>query len=137
MFTTTLQSFRQLLDTRWARYHLAVFWLAILAIFYLATTAIEHQVQATFNDKINHLAAFGTLSLLAHIAYASTPKVKWATGLLGYGLLIEVVQYFLPHREFSLLDLAADLAGIALYLVIFYPLFERLLVNRHLSTSAS
>ena len=35
--------------------------------------------------------------------------------LLAFGLAIEVVQHFLPHRDASLLDIAADVAGIALY----------------------
>jgi VanZ family protein len=37
--------------------------------------------------------------------------------LLGYGLLIELIQRELPYREFSLFDLAADALGILLYQV--------------------
>jgi VanZ family protein len=36
--------------------------------------------------------------------------------LLGYGLLIECVQWWLPWREFSVLDLAADLVGLLVVL---------------------
>ena len=34
--------------------------------------------------------------------------------LLGFGLGIEIIQAHLPYREFSLADLAADAAGIAI-----------------------
>lgn len=102
-------------------------WTAVSAIFYLATTSVDHKVQSTFNDKFNHLIAFGVLSFLCHIAFQTQHSIKWAFALFGYGLLIELVQYFLPYREFSLLDLATDLLGIVLYLIIFHPLFNRLL----------
>jgi VanZ family protein len=35
--------------------------------------------------------------------------------LLGYGLAIEIIQYILPYRSFSLLDLAADAFGLLAY----------------------
>lgn len=38
--------------------------------------------------------------------------------LLAFGLQIEIVQYFLPNREFSLLDVVADGVGIVFGLVV-------------------
>jgi VanZ family protein len=35
--------------------------------------------------------------------------------LLGYGLIIEVIQYHLSYRMFSLLDVTADVIGLVLY----------------------
>ena len=49
-------------------------------------------------------------------------KILW---LLGYGVMIEVVQYFLPNREASTLDVVADSVGIALYMLSI-PLLKRL-----------
>ena len=41
------------------------------------------------------------------------------------GLLIELVQYFLPHRQFSLWDLAADMLGLLIY-PLGFPLLKRI-----------
>ena len=129
MFTNIQQSFNALFSAKLSKLHQVALWCAIIAIFYLATTSADHTVQSTFNDKFNHLIAFIVLSLLAHLAYPKVRRFKWATTLFFYGLLIEAVQYFLPHREFSLLDLATDSAGIITYLIIFWPFFDKRLIN--------
>ncbi len=69
-------------------------------------------------DKANHILAFFVLAGLADLAYpGSSPARGWEkwVSLLAFGLFIEAVQYFLPYRQFSLLDLAADGIGIWLY----------------------
>ena len=74
----------------------------------------------TGNDKLNHLLAFGVLAALADRSFPGPGPGegwgKWAS-LLGYGLFIEAVQFFLPYREASGWDLLADGAGIGLYVV--------------------
>jgi VanZ family protein len=45
--------------------------------------------------------------------------------LLGYGLAIEIIRYFLPYRSFSLLDLGAD-ATCLLASRISIPLLKRM-----------
>lgn len=125
MFTNIQQSFSALFNPRLSKLHQTALWCAVIAILYLATTSVDHKVQSTFNDKFNHLIAFIVLSFLAHIAYYKAPKFKWAIALFLYGLLIEAIQYFLPHREFSLLDLATDALGITAYLLIFCVFFDR------------
>jgi VanZ family protein len=39
--------------------------------------------------------------------------------LLFFGLLIEVIQYFIPNREFSFYDLVANLVGIAFGYILY------------------
>ena len=65
----------------------------------------------------DHALAFFTLAGLLDFSYPAIPfgGLKWTT-LIGYGLLIEVVQYLLPSRTFSLFDLLADALGIGIYL---------------------
>lgn len=128
MFTNIQQSFKALFSPKLSILHKTALWSAIIAISYLATTSVDHKIQSSFNDKFNHLIAFIVLSFLAHVAYPKVQKLKWATALFFYGLLIEVVQYFLPHREFSLLDLATDSAGIIAYLIILWSLFDHILI---------
>ena len=70
----------------------------VLAITYLAL-APQDQIPVTSNDKLNHILAFGVLAWLAETSYpgSSLAPYRWAA-LLGYGLLIEVVQGFLPSK---------------------------------------
>lgn len=91
---------------RWAFYPLAAF------ILFLSTIRMDYPVPASPNDKVNHFAAFLVLGLLLGRSYAGLSRSIQVALLLGYGLLIELIQFFLPHRTFSLGDLAADLAGI-------------------------
>ena len=89
---------------------------ALIAIMHLATTSIQYPVVDDFNDKVNHIMAFYTLALLLDFSY---PKSKFGLAkisvLLGYGLAIEIIQYFLPYRSASLFDLAADSVGLIVY----------------------
>ena len=88
---------------------------ALLGIGYLGTTPTDVLLPET-NDKLKHLAAF---LLLAYLCDAAFPRQPWNwrkfIPLLGYGLLLECIQYFIPNRLFSLADLAADAVGLALY----------------------
>lgn len=64
------------------------------------------------DDKLQHLLAFAGLAAMARMGFPQLPvRTVLLPGLLGYGLLIECIQWFLPWREFSLPDLAADAAG--------------------------
>lgn len=83
------------------------------------------------SDKANHIFAFYVLALLVDFSF---PKDRLGFSkvfaLLSYGLLIEVIQNFLPNRTSSLLDLLADGVGIASYgfslpILRHVPLFRR------------
>ncbi len=89
---------------------------ALVSISLLATTSSRIPLIENISDKVIHLAAFFVLALLVDFSWPESeflaPKIF---SLLGYGLAIEIVQYFLPHRSFSILDLAVDAAGLLLY----------------------
>lgn len=91
---------------------------ALVVTMYVATTQQELPVIDNTNDKLKHILAFYVLAFLADF---SVPPVRFnlskGLSILGYGLLIETIQYFLPHREFSLHDLAADGVGITTYVL--------------------
>ena len=101
--------------------------LAMLIITSMALTPTPGEVQLSVNDKLGHALAF---LLLAFLSHASWPEIRFGwqqvVALLGYGLALEVIQYFIPNRYFSLLDMAADLAGILLYILLI-PLIRYLL----------
>lgn len=116
---------------RMQKHHTTVFYRIALGVVFcstsfLALTGKNIPVAKDINDKINHIAAFYTLALLTDFSWPTSgfraPKVL---ALLGYGLAIEIVQYFLPHRSFSLFDLGADAVGMLLYLIS-VPLLKRI-----------
>jgi hypothetical protein len=92
--------------------------LAYLAIISFLAFAPLTSDPGTGNDKANHLLAFVVLAWLADCAYPGRSLNrswgKWAA-ILGFGLFIEAVQFFLPYREFSGWDLAVDGGGVLLY----------------------
>lgn len=86
----------------------------VAASIVLAGSLIDTGTSAVsgIDDKLQHLLAFAGLAATATLGF---PRLSvWAIllpALLVYGLAIECIQWFLPWREFSLLDLAADAAG--------------------------
>ncbi|MEG7524820.1 MAG: VanZ family protein [Chromatiales bacterium] len=99
--------------TQLFRFGLAV---TLVIISHLATTTLDYPVGSDINDKWEHFTAFLVLAFLTDFAF---PNTAWGwkklLPLLGYGLAIEVFQYFLPHRLFSLWDLGADSLGLICY----------------------
>ena len=67
-------------------------------------------------DKWTHLAAYVILAMLVDFSWPDRrfDLPKWAA-LLSYGLAIELIQSQVPNRMLSVADLAANIAGIALY----------------------
>jgi|SRR5690554_254199 len=92
----------------------AVLFVSVAAVLYLATTSSSYPVPASDNDKINHLIAFVELTIVTRLAWPRLSAWWYASVLLGFGLLLEVVQANLPYREFSLMDVVADGLGIAI-----------------------
>lgn len=93
-----------------------VLFVLLVLVMHLATTQESYPVVSEVNDKSKHLLTFLSLAFFLDFSW---PKNKLGTlkitFLMSYGLLIEVVQFTLPYREFSLLDLLADGVGVALY----------------------
>ncbi len=100
--------------------------ISLVIITYLATTALEFTVVSSSYDKINHFLAFLVLALLADFSF---PNSRFNTDkiflLIAYGISLEIIQYFLPHRMFSLLDIAADGLGLLAYGLLI-PFIRRL-----------
>jgi VanZ family protein len=97
-----------------------LFFSALITIFYLAVIPRHISVIPDLGDKFEHLGAFLVLAFLLDFSFHPTGfNVKKFSFLLGYGLLIEIVQSFLPFRDFSLGDLVADTLGICLYCLSF------------------
>ncbi|HEV8078612.1 MAG TPA: VanZ family protein [Marinobacter sp.] len=116
LLATTKQRFAQLLRLRFL-WRLALL-ASIAAILFLATTAGPLPVPSAPSDKVNHLIAFLELTLLVRLGWPQLKPLHFIPLLLGFGMLIEIVQATLPYRDFSLADVAADAAGIAAGMLI-------------------
>ena len=122
--------------TRAARIAQVLLVLAIGVILWLALSANPPRAAGLFDfDKLNHLAAFFVLALLAEYAFPSaTISALKLLPLLGFGLLIEVLQYWVGYRYFEWSDVVADAVGIAAFSVLrgvlrrtFDPLIQKVL----------
>lgn len=68
-----------------------------------------------FDDKLGHFIAYGALSGLAVLGRHHVPMVGVIVMVIGYGLLLEVLQGIMPFgRTASWLDALANITGTAL-----------------------
>ncbi len=97
-------------------------WRALLALLlcvitWLALTPAPPRQADLGWDKLNHLAAFSALAVVAVLGRCG-PYSRIAGALLAYGGLIEALQAFIPNRSGEWADLLADAVGIALGLLL-------------------
>jgi VanZ family protein len=96
-----------------------IFVVSLLLITVLTTMKLPHSVMTAVNDKLGHFLAFFYLAFVLDFSFPkSSFNLLKILPLLVYGLIIEIVQYHLPYRTFSLLDLLADGGGIVIYVLI-------------------
>lgn len=89
------------------------FYLLLVIVQYLSFTPLEFKIIANSWDKANHFLAFFTLFIVFNFAYFNLNNKIKISLLLIVGIQIELVQHFLPFREFSFLDIFADGVGIS------------------------
>lgn len=94
------------------------FIVALIAGSYLATTDAVPGAVASINDKLTHAGSFLLLAFLLDQCFSPRLRAFWtpvALPLFCYGLGVEWVQDFLPHRQFDELDLLANCGGLIGY----------------------
>lgn len=69
-------------------------------------------------DKWAHMVTFAFLAVWFAGQYRKQAYWRVALGLFSFGLLIEVCQAFVQYRSSEWLDVAADLAGITVGLIV-------------------
>ncbi|WP_020407416.1 VanZ family protein [Hahella ganghwensis] len=98
---------------------------ALLAVGYLsAIVPAKYTPVATLNDKLVHLCAFAGLFVLLRVTHRQLHLTTLVVGLLSYGLAVEIHQWFLPFRSFSLADLLADAIGIMIGMFVSHNLLK-------------
>lgn len=95
-----------------------LFWAALVFAFLVAINPHPPDLPGRPSDKIQHIAAFVTLTTLALLAYPKAPRRTILIGLSAYGALIEATQAIPAlHRDAELLDWVADTAAIIVILL--------------------
>jgi hypothetical protein len=97
-----------------------LFWAAAVFAFVMAVVPHPPELPGGPNDKVQHIIAFATLSLLGAWAYARSPLLRLLGGLSLFGALIEFVQAIPSlHRDSDIKDWLADtLACVVVLLAI-------------------
>ena len=86
--------------------------LSIVAISFLATTETSSSLQSPIDDKLLHFLCFAYLTIIFKFAQFIDQDFWLYVIVLAYGILIEIVQIYLPYRSFEFLDIFADFMGI-------------------------
>lgn len=97
----------------------ALYFSACILFFIFALIPINSlSDQITVNGPLKHIAAFCLLAWLQFRAFPSTSTLQQIALLLAFGVLIEIAQAFIPYRTASLVDLAMDAIGIAVFYIV-------------------
>jgi len=99
-----------------------LFWAA--TAFAVVMAVLPHPPEVGHvSDKLQHSAAFATLTVLAVAAYPRAELLRIAERLILVGAVIEVVQSFPPlHRDCDIRDWLTDClaVGVAMAVIILY-----------------
>jgi len=104
-------SMARFLEVLWKYRHAArpLFWAAALFAFVMAVIPHPPEIPGDPSDKLQHIAAFVTLSLLGAWAFPGLSLVQLLLRLSLFGAFIELVQAIpVLHRDSDPLDWIAD-----------------------------
>ena len=107
-----------------------LFWICFWGVNVLALSPAPYLPPLDiFNwwDKAQHATGFGTLAILASLAYPRISKYRVGVLLCLQGVAIEVLQYVGGYRYGDWQDAVADAVGVLLGLVLAKLILKRLL----------
>jgi VanZ family protein len=92
-----------------------IFFLALSAVMTLALLPTSGAQGFSGQDKLLHCITFAVLFLMACQCYPDQMYRKWLyLGLFFYGVSMELLQGQTAYRSMEMLDLVADMLGVAL-----------------------
>ncbi|WP_343630233.1 VanZ family protein [Roseateles sp.] len=100
-------------DPRWRAAWRLLFLMLIGVVSWLAFSPNPPPAADLGWDKANHFAAFASLTVVALQSLRAGRRRVWIVllAMLGYGILIEIVQAQIPGRDADVRDVAADMVG--------------------------
>ena len=121
----------KILMISWFEKHNKTSWgitiLGAISIFYISSLVFPtEKVQTNLLAITYHISAFFLLTLFLLISSIQGKKIKLIPIpmilLILYGILDELHQYFIPGRDFSLLDIFLDTTGILMASMFYFIL---------------
>tara|TARA_B100000902_G_C27086069_1_gene801361 strand:- start:92 stop:424 length:333 start_codon:yes stop_codon:yes gene_type:complete len=95
------------------------FYILFTISIYLAFANLGDSIEsAALNDKLLHMLGFIFLAISAYLSQNFTNKRNIFIFLVTYSFIIEIIQFTLPYRNYSNLDLIANLIGIIFGLIL-------------------
>lgn len=91
---------------------LAGFWVPLAACTYLALSPSPPETVFRVSDVLLHAGAFTYLTFALTLAHPRASGLVAGGWMLGYGLLLELLQSFEPARTAELKDVLVDVVGI-------------------------
>ena len=82
----------------------------IITILSIQEVNIESSVK--FFDKVLHFLCFSYLTFITWLSRILNKDLHVYVIVLAYGILIEIIQIYIPYRSFEFLDIFADFLGI-------------------------
>ena len=92
--------------------------ISVPIITILSIHEVNLESSTNFLDKALHFLCFTYLTLITWLSRILAKDLHVYVIVLAYGILIEIVQRFLPYRSFEYLDIFADSVGIIAGLII-------------------
>ena len=86
--------------------------ISIVLISILSVQEIEVQSSVNFSDKLLHFFCFLYLTFISWLSRIIYKELWLYVIVLAYGILIEIIQIYIPYRSFEFLDIFADFLGI-------------------------
>jgi VanZ family protein len=86
--------------------------ISVVLISALSIQEIEVQSSFNFSDKLLHFLCFLYLTIVAWLGRIISKEFLLYVIVLAYGILIEIVQIYIPYRSFEFLDIFADFLGV-------------------------
>jgi len=102
------------------KYHyLKWIWRVCFAALLMATTGlgllpVEGEVWFPGQDKVMHAATYTALYIVGWFSFPRQGFRLLFIGLLGFGIVIEVLQYFTAYRSLEFYDVVANSLGLTL-----------------------
>ena len=86
--------------------------ISVVLISALSIQEIDIKSSISLSDKLLHLFCFLYLTIISWLSRIIYKELWLYVIVLAYGILIEIVQIYIPYRSFEFLDIFAYFLGI-------------------------
>tara|TARA_B110000037_G_scaffold91667_1_gene108207 strand:- start:106 stop:480 length:375 start_codon:yes stop_codon:yes gene_type:complete len=98
---------------------------SLLGFFLYNDSSIQPQITRDFLISSNHFYAFVIFSIIGIVAYNKTNKINFLIKyLILLSILLELFHFIIPNRDFELIDLFGNIAGV-IFVIIIYKVKNR------------